>query len=124
MLPVPSRLPGSVSGAGVTRRLGYVLLTLCLIGWQAPLARVEPPATGQLPPPAPVPVQLLPPTCPPCPAPLPPAPEKGPRPPSGPESVRSFLDSISSNDAAFEVIVGQGRILTLKENLAAAILIR
>ena len=44
-------------------------------------------------------------------------PEKGPRPPTGPESVASFVDSISSNDAVFEVVLGQGRILTLKEDL-------
>src|SRR5262249_23505941 len=32
-------------------------------------------------------------------------------------SVASFVDSLSRNDAAFEVIVGQGRILTVKEDL-------
>jgi pilus assembly protein CpaC len=30
----------------------------------------------------------------------------------------SFVDSLSINDGAFEVVVGQGRILTLKEDLA------
>src|ERR1700687_291733 len=34
--------------------------------------------------------------------------------------VNSFIDSLSSNDAAFEVIVGESRLLTLKENLAIA----
>jgi pilus assembly protein CpaC len=32
--------------------------------------------------------------------------------------VSSFVDGLSSNDAGFEVLVGQGRILTLKEELA------
>jgi pilus assembly protein CpaC len=44
-------------------------------------------------------------------------PEQPPRPPEGPESVPSFVESLSHNDAGFEVVVGQGRILTLKEDL-------
>jgi pilus assembly protein CpaC len=48
---------------------------------------------------------------------LPATPEKLPRPASGKESVSAFVDSLSNNDSAFEVVVGQGRILTLKENL-------
>ncbi|MGO8903661.1 MAG: type II and III secretion system protein family protein [Isosphaeraceae bacterium] len=42
-----------------------------------------------------------------------------PRPASGSRSVPSFVDSLKGNDAAFEVLVGQGRILTVKEDLAA-----
>jgi pilus assembly protein CpaC len=42
-----------------------------------------------------------------------------PRPASGSRSVSSFVDSLKGNDAAFEVLVGQGRILTVKEDLAA-----
>jgi pilus assembly protein CpaC len=42
-----------------------------------------------------------------------------PRPASGPRSVQSFVDTLKGNDAAFEVNVGQGRILTVKEDLAA-----
>ena len=42
-----------------------------------------------------------------------------PRPASGSRSVPSFVDSLKGNDAAFEVSVGQGRILTVKEDLAA-----
>ena len=41
------------------------------------------------------------------------------RPASGPGSLPSFVDSLKGNDAAFEVNVGQGRILTVKEDLAA-----
>jgi|GEM_PF-4669837 len=41
------------------------------------------------------------------------------RPASGPGSVPSFIDGLKGNDAAFEVNVGQGRILTVKEDLAA-----
>jgi pilus assembly protein CpaC len=63
-----------------------------------------------------------PPACPPCPYCPPPSPppvaEKGPRPPTGPEAVSAFVDGLTSNDAAFEVLLGQGRILTTKENLA------
>ena len=37
---------------------------------------------------------------------------------NSPASVASFIDSLGSKDAAFSVIVGQGRILTLKERVA------
>src|SRR5262245_5799502 len=121
MLPVPSRLPGSVIRTAFGRRLMFALLAACLWGgYQGLPARPEPPGSGHsLPPPAPVPAQVLPPPCTTdCPKPpLPPAPQKAPRPATGPEAVGSFLDTITSNDAAFEVIVGQGRILTLKESL-------
>src|SRR5208337_4515666 len=40
------------------------------------------------------------------------------RPATGPGSVPSFIDGLKGNDAAFEVNVGQGRSLTLKEDLA------
>jgi pilus assembly protein CpaC len=89
-----------VSGAAFTRRLlcGGLLLCLWCVSWPGRAADL---------------------TClPACPAPLPPVPEKAPRPAIGADSVRSFIDSVSSNDAAFEVLVGQGRILTLKESLA------
>ncbi|MBV8312979.1 MAG: pilus assembly protein N-terminal domain-containing protein [Planctomycetaceae bacterium] len=42
-----------------------------------------------------------------------------PRPASGSRSVPAFVDSLKGNDAAFEVLVGQGRILTVKEDLTA-----
>ncbi len=41
-----------------------------------------------------------------------------PRPAEGPGSVGSFVESLRGNDATFEVIVGQGRILTLKEDIS------
>ncbi|HZT81823.1 MAG TPA: pilus assembly protein N-terminal domain-containing protein, partial [Gemmataceae bacterium] len=50
---------------------------------------------------------------------LPPPPEKPPRPPSGKESVGDFVEGLSNIDSAFEVILGQSRILTTKEDLAA-----
>src|SRR5262245_32617609 len=31
----------------------------------------------------------------------PPVPEKGPRPPTGPQSIAAFIDDLSSNDSAF-----------------------
>jgi pilus assembly protein CpaC len=40
-----------------------------------------------------------------------------PRRTSGPGSVPSFIEGLKGNDAAFEVNVGQGRILTTKEDL-------
>ncbi len=49
---------------------------------------------------------------------LTPAPQNVPRPARGPQSVAAFLDGLTTNDAMFEVKVGQGRILTVKENLA------
>jgi pilus assembly protein CpaC len=49
---------------------------------------------------------------------LPPLPEKSQRPLKGPDSVSSFIDSLSVNDAGFEIVVGQGRIFTVKEDLA------
>src|SRR4051812_28031413 len=49
---------------------------------------------------------------------LPPPPEKGPRPVTGPASVAAFVDSVSTNDSVFEVVVGQGRILTTKRDIA------
>jgi pilus assembly protein CpaC len=48
---------------------------------------------------------------------LPPTPEKGPRPPTGKESVAAFVDNISSTDSVIEVLLGQSRILTFKEDL-------
>ncbi len=48
---------------------------------------------------------------------LPLAPDKPPRPAKGPGSVEAALEGISRNDAAFEVTVGQGRILTTKMDL-------
>jgi pilus assembly protein CpaC len=45
-------------------------------------------------------------------------PQNAPRPAKGPQSVASFVEGLTTNDAQFEVVVGQGRILTVKENLA------
>lgn len=47
-------------------------------------------------------------------APLPLAP---PRPGQGADSIASFVDRLRGNDSAFEVLVGQGRILSLKVDL-------
>lgn len=35
------------------------------------------------------------------------------------DEIRSFIDKLSTNDAIVEVVVGQGRLVTLKEDLAA-----
>ena len=51
---------------------------------------------------------------------LPPLPQKGPRPLAGPDSVPAFVDNLTGNDAAFEIIVGQGRILSTKVDIAVA----
>jgi pilus assembly protein CpaC len=40
-----------------------------------------------------------------------------PRAATGPNSTQSFVDSLKGNDAAFDVTVGQGRILTVKDDL-------
>jgi pilus assembly protein CpaC len=117
MLPVRPRPTGSVTGAPLARRLPILLLALGVV-WVSAQAQAGP---GPAPPSAgcPVPSPALAPGCPPpCELGRPGVPEKPPRPATGPESVRSFIDSLSSTDAGFEVIVGQGRILTLKESLA------
>jgi len=49
---------------------------------------------------------------------LPTVPERAPRPATGVGSVAEFVDNLSHNDAAFEVMVGQSRILTTKTDLA------
>ncbi|HEV3262838.1 MAG TPA: pilus assembly protein N-terminal domain-containing protein [Gemmataceae bacterium] len=43
-------------------------------------------------------------------------PEKPPRPPA---EVSAFVDNVNTTDATFEVVMGQGRLLTLREDLAA-----
>jgi pilus assembly protein CpaC len=43
-----------------------------------------------------------------------------PRPPGGARAVSSFVDGLKGNDATFEVVLGQGRILTVKEDLVVA----
>jgi pilus assembly protein CpaC len=44
-------------------------------------------------------------------------PDQPPRPPAGPEAITSFIDSLSVKDGVFEVRVGEGRVLTLKEDI-------
>src|SRR5262249_34539539 len=39
--------------------------------------------------------------------------------PRTPEDIRSFVDTLNSSDAAFEIIVGQSRILSLKVDITA-----
>src|SRR5262245_26651271 len=53
------------------------------------------------------------------PAQLPPAPELPPRPVTGQGSVAEFVEGMTRNDASFEVLLGQGRILTTRAGLAA-----
>ncbi len=50
---------------------------------------------------------------------LPLVPDKAPRPAAGPGSVAEFVEGLTQNDAGFEVLVGQGRILTTRVDLAA-----
>ena len=90
MVPYPSS-PG-------VRRLVLALSValVCAAGRSA----AQPPTVGGFP------------TC------LPPTPERPPRPPTGPEAVSALVDNLSTNDSVFEIIVGQGRILTVKEDFA------
>jgi pilus assembly protein CpaC len=46
-------------------------------------------------------------------------PDQPHRPPTGKDAITSFIDSLSVKDGVFEVVVGQGRILTLKEDIAS-----
>lgn len=48
---------------------------------------------------------------------LPMLPQKGPR---SEADLNSFIDNLGTNDGTFEVVVGQGRLLTLKKDLAVA----
>src|SRR5262245_44323595 len=118
MLSVRSRPSRSVTGAALGRLLGALLLALGVV-WVSAQARAgSGPAALAAPTCAPPQPELTT-TCPlACTLGPPTVPEKPPRPATGPESVRSFIDGLSSTDAGFEVIVGQGRVLTLKESLA------
>ncbi|HET6574294.1 MAG TPA: pilus assembly protein N-terminal domain-containing protein [Fimbriiglobus sp.] len=111
---------------GSSNRLSAVavLLFAALSGTAAAVA--NPPATGTSAEPGPLPVPTSPligPECPPAnaglPERLPLPPVKPPRPATGPGSVAEFAESISQNDAGFEVLVGQGRVLTTRVDLAA-----
>jgi pilus assembly protein CpaC len=48
---------------------------------------------------------------------LQPVPQRGPRTSA---DISSFVENLGTNDASFEIVVGQGRLLTLKDNLAIA----
>src|SRR5262249_8055889 len=50
---------------------------------------------------------------------LPRLPLAPPMPAQGANSVDSFVENVRGNDAAFDVLVNQGRILTLKKNITA-----
>jgi pilus assembly protein CpaC len=50
---------------------------------------------------------------------LPSAPERPARPATGPGSVGEFVEGLTRNDAGFEVLLGQGRILATRMDLAA-----
>lgn len=117
---------------------GVLIAVLLTVGGWVTLAVAQPPAIDPIPIPASVniPPLVLPkvepsagPGCPPaaaCPpanAGLPPflltPPEKPPRPATGAGSVAAFVEGLTQNDAGFEVLVGQGRILTTKVDLVA-----
>src|SRR5579883_224154 len=81
---------------------------------EQPPAPLQPPAPPQLlaqPQPAACPIGGFP-SC------LPTLPDQAHRPPTGKEAITSFIDSLSVKDGVFEVVVGQARIMTLKEDLA------
>ena len=50
---------------------------------------------------------------------LPRVPLAPPRPAQGPRSVDAFVESLHGNDATFDVLVNQARILTLKQDITA-----
>jgi pilus assembly protein CpaC len=102
----------SRSGSAVAKRLlGTALVVwVCLAGRAAAQPQAQPQPKPQPQPPA-CPIGGLP-TC------QPPLPDQPHRPLSGPEAITSFIDSLSVKDGVFEVVVGQGRILTLKEDIA------
>jgi pilus assembly protein CpaC len=119
MLPISSRRRNRSAASALPRWLAFIVLAGCLWCARQAFAGDAPPLAPACPAPggaaAPGPgAPAFPPVCP---APLPPTPERPPRPPENRESVRSFVESLSTNDSAFEVLLGQGRILTLKEPL-------
>src|SRR4051794_6432674 len=73
------------------------------------------PPGGQLPPPGPLPNRE---GADGPPAQLPSPPERPGRPAAGPGSVAEFVEGLARNDAAFEVQLGQGRILATRADLA------
>jgi pilus assembly protein CpaC len=104
------------------RGAAAVLIALATVGRSAAQA----PAPADAPGPAAAPVIALPALPPAVPEPddvsepvgPPPLPVTPPAPASGPNSVRSFIEGFKQeNDAAFEVVVGQGRILTIREDI-------
>src|SRR5262245_28672102 len=89
--------------------------SLLLAGWLVFLAGAGPPVPAG----AEQPLVCQPPTISGFAPTLTPVTQQPPRPATGPESVSAFVEGLSSNDAAFEVVVGQGRILTTREAIAA-----
>jgi pilus assembly protein CpaC len=115
------------NGSSLRRRPlpGLAVLLATLTGTVA-FAVENPPVAGTPLEPAPLPVPTSPlrgVDCPPAnadlPERLPTPPVKSPRPATGTGSVAEFTESVSQNDAGFEVLVGQGRILTTRVDLAA-----
>ncbi len=96
-------------------KLGCPALLLC--GWLIPVAWSQPPQPQTVQPPEPTLQPLA----------RPNANEFQPHPPTVPSKLAplserytaasSFIDSLSKNDAMFEVVLGQGRLLVLKEDL-------
>ncbi len=95
-------------GAGLLESSGFTGRSLA----QAPQPN---PANGQLP----MAKFAGDPTCL-CPPNLPSTPELPRRRDAGPEAVGEFVKGLSTNDSTFDVLVGQGRVLTTKVDLVAA----
>jgi pilus assembly protein CpaC len=89
-------------------------LALLLWAWSGPLARAQ-----TLPPPFRDHPSVARPAAAGSPPALPTVPEAPPRPAEGPGAVTEFVEGLSTYDATFEVLVGQGRVLTVKEDLTA-----
>lgn len=111
--------PAPCSAAAISRRLVWSTLILTLFGWGKPCAAQT---AGETPPSGGI-LQAR----------LPTVPLKQPRPAQGAAAnqqwqtartgeegapVASFIDTLKANDAAFEVILGQGRLLTTKVDIA------
>jgi len=111
---------GISPGNHANKKLLSLALFLTFLGWAAV-------AAAQTVPPSALPIAGLRPT-------LPTIPERQPRaaqgteadqqwltarPPEGSAPVASFIETLKANDAAFEVVLGQGRLLTTKSDIAA-----
>ncbi len=118
----PSQRRGWSGSSAVQCLLSIALVLWTFLAGQVVAQPPAVPAAEALPPATPL-VEAAP-QSPPCligglPSCLPTLPNQPHRPPVGKEALTSFIDSLSVKDGVFEVVVGEGRVLTLKQDIIA-----